>query len=105
MFRPCDPGPILEALADELNVSVEELKGPSRQQAISNSRAVVHWTFRQLGFSLHEIGNMLHKEHSSVAHALKKVNRLREESALWHGNSSACLAIAKKIIEQENSHD
>lgn len=102
MLRPCEPGLLLSVLASELHVSIEELRGPSRVRAISNARAIIHWTMRRVGFTLHDIGDILHKDHSSVAHAQRKVEAKRETSVGWKMVSDSCLALAKRIIEESD---
>lgn len=89
---------LLGVLADELNVSVQDLKGPRRTVTLTNSRAVCHWALKQLGLSHHEIGSLTNKDHSAVVRSVKKVNAKREVSEDWVRVSDSALLKLKSVV-------
>lgn len=68
-----DPLVMLEALACDAGFSVAQLKSRDRKASVCRARHMVMYQLRQQGFSLPEIGALLDKDHTSVLHAIRKI--------------------------------
>jgi chromosomal replication initiation ATPase DnaA len=65
---------ILSACADWYGVNVKTMCSPSRRKAPTNARMVAAWTLRTtLGLSYPEIGRLINKDHTTIMHAVKRV--------------------------------
>ncbi len=77
------PETILMAIADNFNVSIEDLKGNSRRREISWSRQIGMYLMRQhTNLSLPRIGEEFGgKDHTTVMYSCDKIAQLRETDA------------------------
>lgn len=67
---------ILDAITAETGVDREAMTSPIRTDRIANARRVAMAIIReQTTLSLHELGDLFRKHHSSVAHAVKDVRQ------------------------------
>jgi len=77
--RPIDysPDAIMEAVAQEYNITVSELKGPRRTRRISVPRQVAMYLLRDTAqLSFPQIGEFLGgRDHSTVMHGATKVEK------------------------------
>lgn len=73
------PAAVLEAVADQFEVSTEELKGNSRRREISTARQVGMYLMRQhTDLSLPKIGEVFGgKDHTTVLYSCDKIGQLR----------------------------
>jgi len=83
--RPVDysPDAILEATAQEFNLTVSELKGPRRTRRISVPRQMAMYLLRDLAqLSFPQIGEFLGgRDHSTVMHGTTKIEKGLQEDA------------------------
>ena len=71
MNLPAPAQTILEEAAATHAVSVAEMLGRSRSIAVAKARRHAAKTLRQSGWSLHAIGSVLNRDHSTIAALLK----------------------------------
>ena len=64
-------------LAAYLDTTVPGLIGRNRTPAVSRRRRLAMWLLRQRGYSLKAIGRILERDHSTVIHGLRLVQRDR----------------------------
>ena len=81
--RPLDHSPkaILEAVAQEFNLTVSELKGPRRTRRISVPRQLAMYLMRDLAqLSFPQIGEFLGgRDHTTVMHGTSKIEKSLEQ--------------------------
>jgi len=79
--QPADPMAVLEAVAAFYGLTLEELTGRSRRQAVAHPRQVACYLLRQeAGLSLPQIGQWLGgRDHSTVLHACERIAELVEK--------------------------
>ncbi|MEO0079386.1 MAG: chromosomal replication initiator protein DnaA [candidate division WOR-3 bacterium] len=77
--RPTDHNRIIAVVAEQFGISPQELRGTSRTKQFVLARQVAMFLMRtKLNLSLKEIGGYFGgKDHTTVMHALEKVERLR----------------------------
>ncbi len=63
----------------------EELKGRSRKQCLVRARHVTMWVAIQLGATVAQISRAFDRDHSTVCHAITKVEN--RPDLLWDGMS------------------
>ncbi len=85
--RPIDHSPeaVLDAVAQEFNLAVSELKGPRRTRRISVPRQLAMYLLREISnLSYPQIGEFLGgRDHSTVMHGTSKIEKgLQEDEAL-----------------------
>ena len=75
------PVEVMNAVASYFNISVDELTGKSRQQAIARARQIAMYVCREkTGLSLPKIGQVFGgKDHTTVMYANKQVEKLMAE--------------------------
>ncbi len=86
-LRPIDHSPeaILEAVAQEFNITVSELKGPRRMRRISVPRQMAMYLLRDLSqLSFPQIGELLGgRDHTTVMHGATKIEKgLQEDTQI-----------------------
>ncbi len=70
------PAAIVKAVALALDVPEAQIMGRRRTVAISDARQVAMWTIRQsMHLSLAAIGDFFGRDHTTVLHALRRVER------------------------------
>lgn len=77
----CGIADMLDSVCKHFNVTREQLVGKDRHASLALARHVAAWLLRQHGYSFPEIGAMLARDHSSIMHGVRKVERLRSENA------------------------
>ncbi|THG29462.1 chromosomal replication initiator protein DnaA [Naasia lichenicola] len=75
------PVDIINSVADYFKLSVDDLYGPSRSQAIATSRQIAMYLCRELtNLSLPKIGQLFGgRDHTTVMYANKKISELMKE--------------------------
>ena len=66
------PERVLRDVARELGVAVGDVVGPRRSRRFVQIRGAVMRELRAAGLSLPEIGTVLHRDHTTVLHHLRK---------------------------------
>lgn len=84
--RPPDWQNILESVAGRLNLRTEDLLGSKRGADYVLGRQIAMYIARaRLALSYQEIGRLFGgKDHSTVMHAVKKIERLRQTDGVMH---------------------
>ena len=86
MMRPQE---ILEEIESHFGLEPGDLLSRSRIAHLVRARQVTAWIFRDQGYSLEAIGNALARDHSTIAHTLKRANQndrlIREATQLKEG--------------------
>ena len=88
--KPVEPPPphflgdkvaaILAAVSDASRISINEILGPKRDRYCANPRFVAIWLARDLTrLSTNGIGLRFNRDHSSILHALDRVNANPQE--------------------------
>lgn len=85
---------ILEASAAQFGVTVEDLKGKSKESRIVNARHVAMSVIRVFfDCSFADIGNVFNRGHATVMHACKRVelpqNKVLQDAAITAAKSYA----------------
>ncbi len=80
---PATPESILMVVSDSLNVSIEDLKSPSRRREISLARQIGMYLMRQhTDLSLPRIGEEFGgKDHTTVIYSCDKITQLQQKDA------------------------
>jgi chromosomal replication initiator protein len=88
-----DSADVLKAVSVALKVAVKELTGINRYRYISNARQIFYWVCRKyLSISSSQIAKRAGlKDHSTVLHGIKKIDRLIMESDVATLNSIAAV--------------
>ena len=87
MFEDSKYGVILEVSAQQFGVTVEDMKGPSREARIVNARHVAMSLMRVFfECSFADIGKVFNRGHATVMNACKRVefprNKVLQEAAI-----------------------
>ena len=69
------PQEILEQIESHFGLEPGDLRSRSRIAHLVRARQVTAWIFRDQGYSLEAIGNALARDHSTIAHTLKRANQ------------------------------
>jgi hypothetical protein len=67
----------VERVCAELGVSLEALMSADRHANVAHVRQVCAWMLRQRPMSWCAIGRMLHRDHTTIIHAVRKVDAER----------------------------
>jgi len=80
------PDAVLTVIADAFDISIEDLKGPSRRREISWARQIGMYLMRQhTALSLPRIGEEFGgKDHTTVLYSCDKLLSCRKAIQLWH---------------------
>lgn len=70
-----NPDEIADITADVFNVPYAALLGASRVTRIAEARYALAWALRTKGWSLEEIGEYLHRDHTTIMYGLKQIER------------------------------
>ena len=83
------PQEILKEIESHFGLEPGDLLSRSRIAHLVRARQVTAWIFRDQGYSLEAIGNALARDHSTIAHTLKRANQndrlIREATQLKEG--------------------
>ena len=95
--------PVMRALnvvADLYDATVDAILSETRKAAVVEVRHVAMWLiWRKLGWSSSRIGSLFgDRDHTTVLHALRKIERRRDEDPAFHDQTEA-LAIAYDTSE------
>lgn len=63
----------LETVAEAYQVSIEDVRGVSREHFLIEPRWVVCWCLRERGLSLPDIAKVMNRHHSSILHGLRQI--------------------------------
>jgi DNA-binding transcriptional MerR regulator len=80
--RDADLRAIIAAVGRSRSMSVEVIRGRSRMADHVSARVEVCVIARNAGFSLHEIGRAIQKDHSTVIHLLKKAPEVKVAASI-----------------------
>ncbi len=69
------PGDVLHDACSTYGVSLEALTGPGRSSWLVKARTAVALELRSMGLSLHEIGGILNRHHTTVLYLLGGAGR------------------------------
>jgi chromosomal replication initiation ATPase DnaA len=67
---------VLRSVSAEHGVSVDELRGPRRNNRLIEARRAVIQALRDCGLSLPQIGRFVHRDHTTVLHHLNYEGRV-----------------------------
>jgi hypothetical protein len=70
----------VERVCAELDVSLEAVLSPDRHVNVAYVRQVCAWILRQRPMSFPEIGRMLGRDHTTIIHAVRKVDAERSRN-------------------------
>jgi chromosomal replication initiation ATPase DnaA len=73
-----DPQIIIERAAAAFGVTPEALIGPRRFARLAPPRQACAWALRQIGLTLMEIGEILHRDHTTI---IASIARAEERAA------------------------
>lgn len=82
MYRQDRPemAAIVQDVSNKTGVSVKDLCGHSRKRPIARARQLAMWQLRRQGIPLTAIGAILGgRDHTTVIHGIKTINRLMEK--------------------------
>jgi chromosomal replication initiator protein len=63
----------IEAVSKRFGFTADELRFGGREASLANARHIAAWLLRERGLSYPEIGRALSKDHSTMIHAVRKV--------------------------------
>ena len=93
------PEVVVEAVATAVGVDVEDILGEGRTTSVARARrlamAVARWT---TGWSYPEIGRFFGRDHSSVIHAVNRVERDERD----HKLARRIVALVDNAVDSEN---
>ena len=65
----------IDEVCEDYNITYEQIISPTRLRIISLPRQVAMYKLHQLGYSLMEIGKIFNKDHTTVIHAVRKIEQ------------------------------
>lgn len=68
----------ISEVCEDYKITYEEIISPTRLRIISLPRQVAMYKLHQLGFSLVEIGIIFKKDHTTVIHAVRKIEEQKD---------------------------
>jgi hypothetical protein len=74
-----DPAIILERTAGAFGTTVEALIGRRRFARLAAPRQACAWALRQIGLTLMEIGEILHRDHSTIVSSIARAEERATE--------------------------
>lgn len=78
-YTPKSTGQILTLVGQVSNLSTEEILGTSRQADIAGGRQLAMYCCKEfLGLSLPAVGKVFKRDHTTIMHAVKKINKAVE---------------------------
>ena len=91
-----EPERVVNAMANQYQVSPQELLGKKRSRGLAEARLATYWLLRALtDMSSTEIGDVLKKDHSTVLMGIKRCARFRLEDNAYRERIDA---MAKEIL-------
>ena len=78
------PYGVLEAVASTSGVTVAEITGPVRTERCVRARDVVVAILRARGMSYPEIGKLLHRDHTTIMHAISRIDEMMARNPAFH---------------------
>ncbi len=95
--QPIDANRVIAMVADQFQISVQDLKGRLRTKRVALARQTAMYLLRQqLNLSLKDIGYLLGgKDHTTVMHAINKIQQLKTEDPNF-------AAIFQSLVRQIN---
>lgn len=84
-----DPNIILERTAGAFGTTVEALTGRRRFARLAAPRQACAWSLRQIGLTLMEIGELLHRDHTTIIASIARA----EERATEDPDYACILAV------------
>src|SRR5215208_5736914 len=70
-----DPTAILRQVAALFDVSVAELHSTRRRARLTPARQAAAWALRQAGLGMVEIGEYLHRDHTTMTYSVQQAER------------------------------
>lgn len=67
-----DPAVILERAAASYGTTVADLIGPRRFARLTKPRQAAAWALRHIGLTLCEIGELLHRDHTTIISSIER---------------------------------
>ena len=85
--KPVKIADVMEIVADQFDVTIDQLKSKKRTQDLALARQVAMYLAREkVGASLNQIGRAFGKrDHSTVSHAIQKIQRIYNEDPKFKG--------------------
>lgn len=68
--RPFFPKELMAFVARSAKVSMDDLQGKTKTRHLHRARAVISIVMRERGLSYPYIGKLLHRDHSTIVHAV-----------------------------------
>lgn len=62
----------------DYDITYEQIISPTRMRTVSLPRQVAMFKLHQLGYSLVEIGKIFNKDHTTVIHAVRKIEKQKD---------------------------
>lgn len=70
----------------------------NRSKTTSKARHLAMYAARQAGYSLHEVGDMFHRDHTTIIYAVRRVNKqLTDECRPWWGRNQELKSLICKL--------
>lgn len=92
---------LITSIAYEHGLSPADLAGSGRNALIFRPRAILIWVLRKTtDWSLPRIGLVVDRDHSSVLHAIRSVDRWRSEDPITAEHTDALVNRARALREQ-----
>lgn len=74
-----DTNPMLAMVAEEYGVTIEEIKGRSREQPIADARMMaVYLIFRKYGYTITTLAKMFNRTHPTILYSINRIKELKE---------------------------
>lgn len=96
--RDCSDMTVLDAVVAESGISLDALSGECRNRNLIIARCVAARMLRNDGFTLKEIGKMLHRTHAAILNLLEETDDWLVQPA-YHNRELRLLNRVKKRIE------
>ncbi len=64
---------IVNSVSDQVSIPVEDILGDRRFKVVVKARQYCMWKARQQGYSLPQIGMFFDRDHTTIKHAVKKI--------------------------------
>lgn len=92
-----------QAISIASGVSVEEIRGKSREKTIVDARHAIWFIcFEELGFSSGDIGRWYDRDHTSILHGVKRLKRSGYVPKILEGMEQKYPGLVKKITGESN---
>jgi chromosomal replication initiator protein len=82
-LNACQNAAIVQATSDVMQIPADDIKGPGRAAPVALARAVAMFVARELtDQSLPQIGRYFGRDHTTVIHAIRRIERLSADDHL-----------------------